>query len=149
MASSHPPDCPWDARLLLDEQQEQKKKETKKVRDSGNELKKKQERCEYLIRAVPVSMEATVGVNVDEDEKSKLRRMGSGDRGASGTQTPVLSAPVSPISYPESPSSLASRWSPGETVENSKKIKFFDWLAESVLSTNRWPKGMRTLGTRL
>ena len=65
----------------MDEQQEQKKKETKKVKDSGSELKKKQERCEYLIRAVPVSMEATVGVNVAEDEKSKLSRKGSGDRG--------------------------------------------------------------------
>ena len=72
MASSHPPDCPWDPRLLLDEQQEQKKKDTKKVRDSGNELKKKQERSKYLMRAVPVSMEATVGVNVAEDEKGEL-----------------------------------------------------------------------------
>ena len=115
MASSHPPDCPWDPRLLLDEQQEQKKKETKKVKDSGNELKKKQERCGYLIRAVPVSMEATVGVNVAEDEKGKLRRKGS------GTQTPVLSAPVSPISYPESSCPWDSSWSPGETLENSKK----------------------------
>ena len=71
MASTHPPDCPWDARLLLEEQQEQKKNDTKKVRDSGNELKRKQERVEYLMRAVPVSMEATVGVNVAEDEKGK------------------------------------------------------------------------------
>ena len=71
MASSHPPDCPWDARLLLDEQQEQKKNDKKKVRDSGNDSKKKQERAEYLMRAVPVSMEATVGVNVAEDEKGE------------------------------------------------------------------------------
>lgn len=72
VASSHPPDCPWDPRLLLDEQQGKKKKDTKKIRDSGNELKKKQERCEYLMRAVPLSMEATVGVNVTEDEKGEL-----------------------------------------------------------------------------
>lgn len=74
MASSHPPDCPWDAHLLLDEQQQQKKKkDTKKIRDSGNgQLKKQQERSEYLMRAVPVSMEATIGVNVGEDEKGEL-----------------------------------------------------------------------------
>ena len=77
MASTHPPDCPWDARLLLEEQQEQKKNDTKKVRDSGNELKRKQERVEYLMRAVPVSMEATVGVNVAEDEKGKFLKKAS------------------------------------------------------------------------
>jgi len=75
MASSHPPDCPWDPRLLLDEQQGKKKKDTKKIRDSGNELKKKQERCEYLMRAVPLSMEATVGVNVTEDEKGESQQV--------------------------------------------------------------------------
>ncbi|CAH3019143.1 unnamed protein product [Porites evermanni] len=75
MASTHPPDCPWDARLLLEEQQEQKKNDTKKVRDSGNELKRKQERIEYLMRAVPVSMEATVGVNVAEDEKGESQQV--------------------------------------------------------------------------
>ena len=32
------------------------------------------------------------------------------------------------ISYPESSGFLASGWSPGETLENSKKIAFFDWL---------------------
>ena len=72
MPSSHPPDCPWDACQLLDEVQG-KKKNAKKTRDSGNELKRRQERCEYLMRAVPVSMEATVGVNVTEDDKGELR----------------------------------------------------------------------------
>lgn len=71
-AMSRPPDCPWDACLLLDKLQG-KKKDAKKIRDSGNELKKKQERCEYLMRALPISMEATVGVNVTEDDKGELR----------------------------------------------------------------------------
>ena len=34
----------------------------------------------------------------------------------------------STISYPETSGSLASGWSPGETLENSKKFKVFDWL---------------------
>lgn len=71
-AMSRPPDCPWDACLLLDALQG-KKKDAKKTRDSGNELKKKQERCEYLMRALPISMEATVGVNVIEDDKGELK----------------------------------------------------------------------------
>ena len=72
MPSSHPPDCPWDARLILEEQQDKKNQDKKKIRDSGSALKKQQERSEFLLRAVPVSMEATVGVNVAEDEKGKL-----------------------------------------------------------------------------
>ena len=68
----HPPDCPWDARLILEEQQDKKKQDKKKILDSGAELKKQQERSEFLLRAVPMSMEATVGVNVAEDEKGEL-----------------------------------------------------------------------------
>jgi len=71
-AMSRPPDCPWDACPLLDALQG-KKKDAKKTRDSGNELKKKQERCEYLMRALPISMDATVGVNVTEDDKGELK----------------------------------------------------------------------------
>ena len=33
-----------------------------------------------------------------------------------------------PISYLESSGVLVSGWSPVETLENSKKFKFFDWL---------------------
>ena len=72
MPSSHPPDCPWDASLILEEQQGKKNQDKKKIRDSGSILKKQQERSEFLLRAVPVSMEATVGVNVAEDEKGEL-----------------------------------------------------------------------------
>ena len=72
MPSSHPPDCPWDASLILEEQQDKKNQDKKKIRDSGSRLKKQQERSEFLLRAVPVSMEATVGVNVAEDEKGEL-----------------------------------------------------------------------------
>lgn len=68
----HPPDCPWDPRLILEEQQDKKKQDKKKVRDNGSALKKQQERSEFLLRAVPVSMEATVGMNVAEDEKGEL-----------------------------------------------------------------------------
>ena len=68
----HPPDCPWDARLILEEQQDKKKQDKKKILDSGAGLKKQQERSQFLLRAVPVSMEATVGVNVAEDEKGEL-----------------------------------------------------------------------------
>lgn len=68
----HPPDCPWDARLILEEQQDKKKQDKKKTLDSGAGLKKQQERSEFLLRAVPLSMEATVGVNVAEDEKGEL-----------------------------------------------------------------------------
>ena len=35
-----------------------------------------------------------------------------------------------PISYPaECSGFLVSRWGPGETLENSKKKNFFDWLS--------------------
>lgn len=71
----HPPDCPWDARVILEEQQDKKKQDKKKILGSGAELKKQQERSEFLLRAVPVSMEATVGVNVAEDEKGELRTL--------------------------------------------------------------------------
>ena len=37
------------------------------------------------------------------------------------------------ISYPESSGSLASGWSSGETLGNSKKKKFFDWLPRDNL----------------
>ena len=33
-----------------------------------------------------------------------------------------------PISYPESSGFLVSGWAPVETLGNSKKFKFFDWL---------------------
>lgn len=72
MPLGHPTDCPWDARLILEEQQGKKKQDKKKILDSGTALKKQQERSEFLLRAVPVSMEATVGVNVAEDEKGEL-----------------------------------------------------------------------------
>lgn len=68
----HPPDCPWDARLILEEQQDKKKQDKKKIRDSGSALKNQQERSDFLLRAVPVSMEATVGINVAEEEKGEL-----------------------------------------------------------------------------
>lgn len=72
MPLGHPPACPWDPRLVLEEQQDKKKQDKKKIRDNGSALKKQQERSEFLLRAVPVSMEATVGVNVAEDEKGEL-----------------------------------------------------------------------------
>jgi len=71
----HPPDCPWDARVILEEQQDKKKQDKKKILGSGAELKKQQERSEFLLRAVPVSMEATVGVNVAEDEKGESQQV--------------------------------------------------------------------------
>ena len=72
MPSSHPPDCPWDATLILEEQQDKKNRDKRKIRDNGSALKKQQERSEFLLRAIPVSMETTVGVNVAEDEKGEL-----------------------------------------------------------------------------
>ena len=73
------------------------------------------------------------------------------------------------ILYPESSGSLASGWSPGETLENSKKNNFLIGCPVKacivlprkscgnkipvsptcLLATNRWPKSLRTLGTRL
>ncbi|PFX29002.1 protein unc-80 homolog isoform X2 [Stylophora pistillata] len=75
MPASQPPDCPWDASLILEEQQDKKKKDKKKIRDNGSALKKQQERSEFLLRAVPVSMETTVGVNVSEDEKGESQQV--------------------------------------------------------------------------
>ena len=72
MPLRNPPDCPWDARLILEEQQDKKKQDKKKIRGSGSAVKKEQERSEFLLRAVPVSMEATVGINVAEEEKGEL-----------------------------------------------------------------------------
>lgn len=72
MPSSHPPDCPWDASLILEEQQDKKNRDKRKIRDNSSALKKQQERSEFLLRAIPVSMETTVGVNVAEDEKGEL-----------------------------------------------------------------------------
>lgn len=72
MPSSHPPDCPWDASLILEEQQDKKNRDKRKIRDNSSDLKKQQERSEFLLRAIPVSMETTVGVNVAEDEKGEL-----------------------------------------------------------------------------
>lgn len=84
MPLGHPPDCPWDARLILEEQQDKKKQDKKKIRDSGNALKNQQERSDFLLRAVPVSMEATVGMNVAEEEKGELPNWLAFDRFIAG-----------------------------------------------------------------
>ena len=84
-----------------------------------------------------------------------------------------------PISYPKSSGSLANGWSPGETPGNWNFITAVLWVTgillpqyfcrktmqavtgqpiviikkssspQSLLATNRWPKRLRTLGTRL
>ena len=44
------------------------------------------------------------------------------------------------ISYPESSGSLASGWSTGETLGNSKKNTFFDWLPRTGLHYFKFPR---------
>ena len=45
---------------------------------------------------------------------------------ASGNEIRILA--ILAISYPESSGFLVSGWAPEETLGNSKKFKFFDWL---------------------
>ena len=43
--------------------------------------------------------------------------------------------------------SAVKQWKP--LREANQKIKFFSNSPESLLATNRWPKSLKTLGTRL
>ena len=62
----------------------------------------------------------------------KCNLMGLTTKSASVAPWPAVSlgahAPGVQISYPESSGFLVSGWAPGETLENSKKFNFFDWL---------------------
>ena len=54
---------------MLEEQQSLKEKEKKKVTNLPDEEQSRQRRSVFLLRTVPVSLDATAGVSTNDEEK--------------------------------------------------------------------------------
>ena len=68
VAVPHAPDSPWDANMILEEQQGKKNKDKKKVKEADLEEERRKQRSCFPLRTVPVALEATVAANVSTDE---------------------------------------------------------------------------------
>ena len=72
VAVPHAPDNPWDANLILEEQQGQKNKDKRKAKGVELEEERRKQRSEFPLRTVPVALEATVAANVMTDESGSF-----------------------------------------------------------------------------
>ena len=72
VAVPHAPDNPWDANMILEEQQGQKNKDKRKTKEAELEKEQRKQRSDFPLRTVPVALEATVAANVMTDETGKF-----------------------------------------------------------------------------